>query len=99
MMFETALSAKIPVLGVTTDDLINFEAALHELSGMDVAELPSSKTAHLGAKLYWTDDLEQITVDLYRKLVKNEHQVIVINPSKKGPLVFDGGELPTPRVS
>lgn len=97
MMFETAYAARIPIIGVTTDDYLNFEAALHELSGMEVAELPSSKSVHLGPKLYWTDDLEQITVDLYRKLVKTEHQVIVINPPKKSPLVFDGGELPTPR--
>ena len=95
-MFEIAFGARIPIIGVTTDDYLNFEVALHVLSGLEVAELPKTKTAHLGAKLYWTDDLEDVTVDLYRKLVKNEHQLVVINPAKKSPLVFDAGELPTP---
>lgn len=96
MMFETAYAARIPIIGVTTDDYLNFEAALHELTGLDVAELPAKNT-HLSAKLYWTDNIEDVTVDLYRKLVKNEHQVVVINPGKKSPLVFDAGELPTPK--
>jgi hypothetical protein len=96
MMFENALSAKIPVLGVTTDDLMNFEEALHLIAKMTVKELPKNVKA-LGDALYWTMDVEDVTLDVYKFLMKHEHQLVVINPSKKNPLVFDAGELPTPK--
>lgn len=95
-MFENALSAKIPVLGVTTDDLMNFEVALHLIAKMTIKELPKNVKA-LGAALYWTMDVEDVTIDVYKMLVKHEHQLVVINPTKKNPLVFDAGELPTPK--
>lgn len=95
-MLEHALSAKIPVIGVTTDDYLNFEVALHLIAKMTIKELPKNVKA-LGAALYWTMDVEDVTIDVYKMLVKHEHQLVVINPTKKNPLVFDAGELPTPK--
>lgn len=95
-MFQTALKARLPVIGVQTDDLPNFATSLQELAGVKVAELPKTKTSNLGPYLFWTDDLGAITVELYKKLVESEHQVVVVNPDKKSSLVFDAGTLPTP---
>ena len=97
MVFENALDARIPVIGVTTDDYVNFEHALQLLAKLPVKELPKS-FKNLAAAIYWTDDESLITVDVYRALVETEHQVIVLNPAKKSPLIFDGGILPTPKV-
>lgn len=97
-MFEVVYRAKVPIIGVQTDDLVNFDVALQLIAGMKVGKLPSSKTAltSLAPLLYWTDDLEHITTALYKQLVNGEHQVVVINPDKPHPLVFDAGVLPTP---
>lgn len=97
MVFEHALDARIPVIGVTTDDYVNFEHALQLIAKLPVKELPKS-IKNLAAAIYWTDDEALITVDVYRQMVETEHQVIVLNPAKKSPLIFDGGALPTPKV-
>lgn len=95
-MFETAFASKIPVIGIQTDDLVNFKAVLTELTGRTVQELPAVKSASFGPYVFWTDDLDRITVEIYKKLLDTEHQCIVLNPEKKSSLVFDAGTLPTP---
>ena len=97
-MFSDALAAKIPILGVTTDDLPNLTASLQLIAGLPVRQWPTLKSAqkNLAPVIYWTDDLDQVTVDTYRLLSESEHQLVVINPEKRSPLVFDAGELPTP---
>ena len=97
-MFSDALKAKIPIISVHTDDLVNFPVALQLIAGMKVAPFPKQQLAqkHLEPKVYYTTDLDSITVDVYRLLASTEHQLIVVNPDKSSPLVFDAGELPTP---
>ena len=97
-MFELFLASKIPVIGVTTDDLPNFRVALSILANRKVQPWPTNKTsqANLGPYLYWTDDLDAVTVEVYNKLVETENQLVVINADKKSSLVMDAGVLPTP---
>jgi hypothetical protein len=68
------------------------------IAGLPVRQWPTVKTAQksLAPALYWTDTLEHVTVEVYRILAETEHQLIVINPDKRSPLMFDAGELPTP---
>ena len=97
-MFKLALEAKIPILGVTTDDLPNFVAALTILSGRKVVPWPTSKTGQsaLGPYLYWVYDMKEVTLEVYTKLVETENQLVVINPDKPSSLIFEVGILPTP---
>lgn len=94
-MFELAFKARIPVIGVHTDDLVNFEAVLHQLTDFKVHQLTSA-TQKLAAKLYWTDDVDLVTVGMYNKLMESEHQLVVINAGGPHSLIFDTGTLPTP---
>lgn len=97
-MFEQALAASIPIIGVHTDDLVNYQRVLEFHSKMKVLPYPAHKTAALSAALYYTDDLDHVTVEAYTKLMTTEHQLVVLNPAKKHSLIFDAGELPTPKA-
>lgn len=95
-MFETALAANLPVIGVRSDDPVNFEAVLHSIAESPPKRLPADwKKTVLLSGLYWTDNSEEVTVDLYRTLAKASKQLVVLNP-ERSPLIFDAGELPTP---
>ena len=97
-MFEHFIQSKIPVLGVHTDDVLNFQTALQLIAKRKVVPWPTLKTAqaNLGPYLYWTDDLEVVTVEAVKKLKQNELQLVVINPEKTSDLVRDAGLLPYP---
>lgn len=97
-MFDLALKANIPIIGVTTDDLPNCTAVLQTISGRKVLPWPHLKSVQLGPYLYYTDSLDAVTVDNYRKLAEGEYQLIVINPPKTSSLIFFAGELPTPKA-
>jgi hypothetical protein len=98
-MFDLALKAKIPIIGVQTDDLLNVRAILQSIAQRPLLPLPTARSQVLvDSYLYWTDDIETVTVDNYRKLAEAGAQAVVINPSKQSSLIFDAGELPTPEV-
>ena len=97
-MFELALQAGLPVIGVRTDDPVNFEAVVQLIAQAKPVRLPkgwSSSGAVITAGLFWTDIPEDVTVELYRYLTKNGKQLVVMNPDRH-PLIFEAGELPTP---
>jgi hypothetical protein len=94
-MFEQAFASRIPIIGVQTDDLINFQVVLQHLTNHEVAQY-TSPSQKLGPKLYWTDNLDDVDVKLYNKLLAGEHQLVVVNADKKSSLVFEAGTLPTP---
>ena len=96
-MFESALKAGLPVIGVTTDDPVNFETVLRHLSGSQVTRLTkTNKPKSWGKYLYWTDDQEIVTADLYESLKDADHQLIVILKSAPSSVIFDAGIMPTP---
>lgn len=95
-MFDLAFTSHIPIIGVQTDDLPNIEAVLHALTGLKAVEIDGSVPKTLGAALYYTSNMEAVTVAAYNKLMDTEHQLIVLNPDKQSSLIFDAGTLPTP---
>ena len=95
-LFDLALRAKIPVIGVQTDDLLNCTATLQLLANRKVSPLPTLKTVLITSEvLYWTEQVEDITVERYRKLTEAGAQVVVVNQEKQSNLVFSTGQLPT----
>lgn len=96
--FGHALQAKLPFIGVRTDDPVHVKAVLQALSGKTVMPLPTVKAAAVGDQyLYWTEKLEQVTTEMYKALCDAHGVCVVINA---GPslLVYDTGVLPTPTV-
>jgi hypothetical protein len=96
-MFDIAIKSGIPVIGVQTDDLPNFEAVLQKVTKATPRELPKTFPAHFSNKyIYFTNSLDLVSVDLYSRLMGDNAQLVVINPEKKSDLVFDAGIMPTP---
>lgn len=97
-MFEWALKANLPIIGVTTDDIGNFAATLQLIAGGKPHYMGSTLSATVLSQhhLYWTDKLELVTTDLYTNFIKNSRQLIVVNPEAGNTLLFYAGEMPTP---
>lgn len=95
-MFEMAIHSTIPVIGVTTDDVVYLADVLHGWTGLKAVELTGKTHIPVGKNIYYTFDLDNVTIALYNKFKQNEHTLVVINPDKSSPLVFDAGPLPVP---
>lgn len=98
-MFEWALKANIPIIGVTTDDLINFPQVLQSIAG-GAAKYMGAKSPEAfrnTGQLFWTDDDEFVSRDLYTSFAAKDKQLIVVNPDPKNPFMFHSGIMPTPQ--
>jgi ATPases of the AAA+ class len=95
--FLTAFKAHLPFIAVRTDDPVNVRTVLQHWSGKTLQPLPTAKAAPVGDQyLWWTEDPQQITTDMYRKLCGATASAVVINPDKPSLLVYDTGILQTP---
>lgn len=94
-MFELALKAALPVIGVHTDDPVNRIRILQSLAGLKAVELKSNVKT-LGPNIYWTDDSTMLTRELYLLFRQQEVTLVVWNPEPDNPLITDVGGLPTP---
>lgn len=99
-MIELALKARLPIIGVHTDDPLNYKAVLEHLTGRVPAKLPSTLNMvpnwSEGVPVYLSDSMEFVTPEWYKGLAERGRTLVVINPAKPSPLMFDGGQLPTP---
>jgi hypothetical protein len=96
-LFELALRAKIPFIGVQSDDPLNFKAVLQLIAKKKPLPLPTAAAATVGdLHVYFLDDVQQVKPDLYRKLCESGTSCVVLNPANPNSLVFDAGILPTP---
>jgi hypothetical protein len=96
MLFNTALKAKIPFIGVQYTDPVNFVAILQFIAGKPVFELPETKTYTVGdSYLYWCSDSKKVTPEMYKKLCNSGASCVVLNQAPN-MLVYDAGVMPTP---
>lgn len=98
-MFELAVRAGLPIIGVHTDDPANFVRVVQELTGKMPYMIATNKSSMLSAatpSLFWTPESDIVTTALYGDLTKSGKQLIIMNPERKA-LIFDAGELPTPQ--
>lgn len=97
-MLEIMLKAKLPVVSVQTDDLLNHFAVLHELAGRKVVPAPKSLLNFPPSPpmLFVGSDTTPMNSDIYKQLLDNDHQLVIVNPSQPYPYAVDGGVLPTP---
>lgn len=96
---RTALKARLPMVGVTTDDPVHLEDVLKACAHSifpDVLHVDKLTTSVLYKKaLYWTDDERVITVDNWRTLKDQERTLVLVN-GKPNSLVFNTGVLVPP---
>jgi len=87
------------VIGVYTDDLLNYTTSLQLLTGKKVVPWPASKlsSATLGPYVYVSENLDILDAQVYKKLVEAESTLVIINPVDKSSFMFMAGELPTPQ--
>lgn len=96
-MFEMALKAHLPIIGCSTDDVVNYAVVLEALTQRKPVLFPWTASSILKQDyVYYTEEVDRITVDTYKKIVSFGTQLVVVNPERKNPFVFDGGELPVP---
>lgn len=97
-MFEWALRGNLPIIGVRTDDPANFPYILQLIAEGPAVYLPgkASKTAMGNSQLFWTDDSEWITREVYTQFLTGSLQLVVCNFDHENPFIFDAGMMPTP---
>lgn len=101
-MLKTAAKAGIPIIAVTTSDIMNAPAVLSHIAGSTVHEWPQGgvtgqNKARLSASdfFYTKEPSFDFSEQTYEWLVNHGKVLFVIN-HEGSPYVFDGGELPTP---
>lgn len=95
-LFETALKARTPFVGAHYNDPVNFKAVLKEIAGKPALALPKPTASVGDSYIYWTEDLNSVTTEMYRKLCDSGATCVVLNPKTPSILVFDAGVMPTP---
>lgn len=98
-MFDVMLRAQLPVISVTTDDIVNLPAVLQSIAnglGMKAKVEHWDGESKPGPRLYYTFKAELVTAALYAEWMNAERQLIVVNPTKPSLLMTDAGILPTP---
>ena len=97
-MFETAINAGLPIIGVHTDDVVNFVPVVQKIAGRDISLWTTAHAKATDRDLFYTQDEGIVTPDLYRRFANNNLQLVVVNPEDDNDLIFDAGVLPTPEV-
>lgn len=96
-MLELALKAHIPIIGVATDDILNYKPVIQEISGFGVADLPKTVSMLSPSKtVYVTTSMDCVDTTWYKALLERKKSLVVVNPAKSSPLLLDVGLLPIP---
>lgn len=96
-MLELAVKAKLPLIAISTEDLLNYRQVIAEVTGSKIVLPP--KTINLMGEsdsLIVTDSFDYVTPEWYKRLTELHRSMVIVNPSKPSPLLFDAGILPTP---
>lgn len=98
-MLELAAKAGLPLIKVTTQDVINYFDVIEHILGkgscIRVAGAKDLDTDHKFCVWYAPKMLS--FKDLYSHLMEKGKVVVLVNPEGNHPLVFDAGVLPTPK--
>lgn len=97
-MFEYAIKAHLPIISATCDDLMNARALIElHAKNKKTAPWPQAKSVELQSKIVYVAHEDQMVDEVtYKRLLDVETSLVLLNCQSKSPLVFDGGEIPTP---
>lgn len=96
-----ALKARLPIISVTTQDTLNHRAVVEELVGMKVGSIGELKASSVKTltTVYTLVDLVDGSLEmLYRGAAASGRCIILVNTDEESPLLFQGGQLPTPKA-
>ena len=101
-MIALAVKAKLPLIEVTTRDMLNFTDVVQHLTGKKLVQWgqPGGPAEIKGNTVYWMSGSKTIEVqhtEVYKKLVALESTLILVNPKQPHVLPFKAGEIPVPR--
>ena len=95
-----ALRARLPIINVTTTDTLNVVRVLTYLTKQKVAvrmQISGSDIASVTTKYVVASGFSAGVEDIYRALKHHDKCMILVNTEQESPLIYVGGELPTPR--
>jgi hypothetical protein len=103
-MLELALEAGLPLIAVRTEDTVNLQSVLSDLSGEEFRAITGKKLAQLVVagqiphKYFYVTDPEGMVYDaLYDKAVEHGMTIVVCNPQEADPTLFDAGVVTVSR--
>ena len=98
-MLRLAVAAELPLVAVSTRDVLNLPEVLKEVTGREVEAFaanmpvkPHGLYMHLCAK----GEALPLGV-LYTKMLKYQATLLLVNPAQAVEPMFDAGEVPVPR--
>jgi hypothetical protein len=96
-MLAEAIKAKIPIIVVKTDDVVNVVPTLQSIAQKSVFPYSGLQKAEFVEKvLYYTVEGNLPSVGIYKALMSAGTSLVMVNPEKTNSLMFDVGEMPTP---
>ena len=100
-LIRLALNARLPLVGVSTRDVINIEETLQAVSGEQVAKFKMADgkiTLQKGVSIYYTleEIPNQLQISLYNQLASIEKTLVVVNP-EESLIITHCGALVTPK--
>jgi Cdc6-like AAA superfamily ATPase len=96
-MLAHALKARIPLVAVSTDDIVNVEAVLQSIAEDKEPtnyDARAANTPVMAKHVYWTLDEKNVSIATYRQMQKANTSLVVINPTKANNLLVDAGLMP-----
>lgn len=99
-MLKLAIKAGIPLIGVTTTDVLNVPVILHHLTGKKPVRWSSANEKAVEGQLYFyiAEGKPPVRYDkLYDLMVKSDSTLVVVNSPVESDLLFVGGDVPVPK--
>lgn len=99
-MLKLAIQAQLPLVAVTTRDVMNLHEVLKELTKRTPVQwqpnLPPAKN-QLYTFVFHAKKIELPLLKIYEQMVSSESTLILVNPPAVMEPMFDAGEVPVPR--
>lgn len=99
-MLKLALDAQLPLVAVTTRDIINLPDVLVEVAKKPLVKFdPNAAKPNPSTLFYYvcTPGIQLPLVKLYEKMVHAESTLLLVNPDRMQEPMFNAGEVPVPR--
>lgn len=99
-MLRLAVEAQLPLLAVTTRDVMNLHEVLHVITKKQPITWQPAVPFEMHKLYTFTGHpkTELPYLELYQKLVKAESTLIVVNPATIKEPMFNAGDVPVPRA-
>jgi hypothetical protein len=97
---KLAIEAQLPIVAISTRDVMNFPAVLEEVAKRKVQPYVSGGVFPADCKLFWHRCVAKETlplIELYSRLAKAHSTLILVNPPRIEEPMFDAGEAPVPK--